>query len=163
MKLYVFSCRTLMLALLALIALAPASSFSFTSALPPNQNVSSGVLSYREWKNSKIQDAKLKIKSVREKYGTDPNVQLKTTGTEAGLSKELERELLNLSLTQDLTISDYFVGYLTRQASLDAAIKDVSIKLTSEEVAELMSAYAENFFQSKPSALKSISPAESSQ
>ena len=161
MKWYVFSCRTLMIALLALMILAPASSFSFTPAVPPNQNASSGVLSYREWKNSKIQDAKLKVKSVKEKYGTDPNVQLKTVVTEAGLSKELERELLNLSLTQDLTISDYFVGYLTRQSSLDTAIKDVSNKLTSEEVAELMSAYAENFFQAKPSALRPQSTVES--
>lgn len=160
MKLYVFSCRTLIIALLALFVIALAPSFSYASALPPNQNVSSGVLSYREWKNSKIQDAKFKVKFVKEKYATDPNFQLKTMGTEAGLSNELERELLNLSLTQDLTISDYFVGYLTRQASLDGAIKEVSIKLSSEEVAELMSAYAENFFQSRPSALKSASPAE---
>lgn len=163
MKLYVFSCRTLMLALLALIVLAPASSYSVTSALPPNQNVSSGVLSYREWKNSKIHDAQMKIKSIKDKLGTDPNSQIKNTGTEAGLSKELEREILTLSLTQDLSISDYFVGYLTRQASLDAAIKDVAVKLSADEVAELMAAYAENFFQVKTQALKPNSAADLSQ
>ena len=163
MKLYVFSCRTFMLALLALIVLAPAFSYSVTSALPPNQNVSSGVLSYREWKNSKINDAQMKIKSIKDKLGTDPNTQIKSTGTEAGLSKELEREILTLSLTQDLTISDYFVGYLTRQTSLDAAIKDVAIKLTPDEVAELMAAYAENFFQVKPQALKPNSATDLSQ
>lgn len=152
MKLYVFSCRTLILALLALVVLAPTSSYCVTSTLPPNQNVSSGVLSYREWKNSKINDAQMKIKSIKDKLGADPNFQIKSTGTEAGLGKELEREILTLSLTQDLTISDYFVGYLTRQASLDTAIKDVAIKLTPDEVAELMAAYAENFFQVKSQA-----------
>ena len=160
MKLYVFSCRTLMLALLALIVLAPVSSYSVIFASPPNQNVSSGVLSYREWKNLKIHDSQLKIKSLKDKLNGDPNVQIKNNGTEAGLSKELEKEILTLSLTQDLTISDYFVGYLTRQASLDAAIKDVSTKLTAEEVAELMSAFAENFFQAKSPILKPNSMAE---
>ena len=163
MKLHVFSCRTLMLASLALIVLAPASSHSVTSASPPIQNVSSGVLSYREWKNSKIHDAQMKIKTIKDKLGTDPNSQIKSAGTEAGLSKELEREILTLSLTQDLTISDYFVGYLTRQASLDAAIKDVAIKLTAEEVAELMAAYAENFFQVKSQAPKPNSAADLNQ
>ena len=103
MKWYVFSSRTLMMALLALIVLVPASSYCVTSALPPNQNVSSGVLSYREWKNSKIHDAQMKIKTIKGKLGTDPNSPIKNTGTEAGLSKELEREILTLSLTQDLT------------------------------------------------------------
>lgn len=163
MKLYVFSYRTFLLALLVLIVLAPTSSYSVTSALPPNQNVSSGVLSYREWKNSKIQDSQLRIKSIKDRLGSDPNFQIKNTGTEAGLSKELEREILTLSLTEDLTISDYFVGYLTRQASLDAAIKDVSNKLTTEEVAELMSAFAENFLQVKSQVLKPNSAAEANQ
>lgn len=163
MKLYVFSCRTLMLALLALIVLVPSSSYSVTSALPPNQTVSSGVLSYREWKNSKIHDAQMKIKSIKEKLGSDPNSLIKNSGTEAGLGKELEREILTLSLTQDLTISDYFVGYLTRQASLDSAIKDVAVKLSADEVAELMAAYAENFFQVKSQSLKPNSATDLSQ
>lgn len=163
MKLYVFSCRTLMLALLALIILVPASSYSVTSALPPNQNVSSGVLSYREWKNSKISDAQMKIKTIKDKLGTDPNIQIKNSSTEAGLSKELEREILILSLTEDLTISDYFVGYLTRQNSMEAAIKDVAVKLTADEVAELMAAYAENFLQVKSQAIKPNSATDLSQ
>ena len=145
MKLYIFSYRTLLIAVMSLAVLAPSSSYSFTSALPQSQNVSSGVLSYREWKSSKISEAQLKIKTIKEKIIVDPNMPIKTLGTEAGLSKELEREILNLSVTQDLTISDYFVGYLTRQSSLETAIKDVSPRLTPDEVAELMSAFAEHF------------------
>ncbi len=130
---------------MSLAVLAPSSSYSITSALPQPQYVSSGVLSYREWKNSKISEAQLRIKNIKEKIIVDPNMPIKNSGTEAGLSKELEREILNLSVTQDLTISDYFVGYLTRQSSLETAIKDVSPRLTAEEVAELMSAFAEHF------------------
>lgn len=161
--LYVFSFRTLMVAAMVFVFATSLPSYSHTSALPRIQNVSSGVQSYREWKNAKIHDAQMKIKNIKEKIGIDPNLLIKNVGSEAGLSRELEREILNLSFTQDLTISDYFVGYLTRQASLDAAIKDISLRLTSEEVAELMSAYAENFFQTKPSALKPNSTADLSQ
>ena len=144
MKLYVFSYRTLLKALVALAVLAPLPSYSHALVVPQSQNVSSGVLSYREWKTSKINEAQLKVKSIKDRINADPNLQFKNSGTEAGLGKDLEREILNLSMTEDLTISDYFVGYLTRQSSVDTAIKDVSLRLTSDEVAELMAAYAEN-------------------
>lgn len=152
--LYVFSFRTLMMASMMLLATALFSSYSFAAALAPQQNVHSGALSYREWKNSKIQDAKLKVKSIKDKIEVDPNLPRKNGGSEAGLNQDLERGILNLSLTQDLTISDYFVGYLTKQSSMDRSIKDVSRRLTAEEVAEMMSAYAQQVFQTRPTTLK---------
>lgn len=42
--------------------------------------------------------------------------------TEAGLSQKLEQEILNLSFTQDLNVSDYFVDSLIKKNSLDTAI-----------------------------------------
>ena len=93
----------------------------------------------------------------------DPNLQAKAT-LESGLNQSLaemqqqaEKEQYQLSVAKDLTISDYFVGYLTKQKDLSAAIKDVSGRLTPDEVSELMYAYANNFFSSKPST--TISPA----
>lgn len=132
----------------------------------------SSTKSYREWKNSKISEVEVKIKSLKEKLGlqrsfaADPNLLLKDSKTSEGglaedLKNQLDREMLNLSLARDLTISDYFVGYLTKQNSLDLAIKDVSGRLSSEEVAELMAAYAQNFFQTKPNAVKSSPSADS--
>jgi hypothetical protein len=59
------------------------------------------------------------------------------------LLQQLEKEELNLSNLKDLGISDYYVGYLLKQGSLDDAINSVSGKLTPEDVAELMRAYAE--------------------
>ena len=113
------------------------------------------IKSYREWKLSMVGDAEARVKSMKESF-------LKTRGsasttTEAGLSPQLQniqyqidKEELQYSLAQDLTITDYFVGYLTKQKSLSAAIKQVSGRLSAEEVAELMTAYADNFFSSKP-------------
>lgn len=125
------------------------------------------VKSYLEWKTSKISEIENRVKSLREKMvaqstvrtanSKDPNLANKTK-TEAGLRSDLQdqldHEMLNLSISRDLSISDYFVGYLTKQPSLDTAIKDVSGRLTAEEVAELMEAFAQYFFQSRPSGSK---------
>ncbi|MBY0553005.1 hypothetical protein K2P97_00655 [bacterium] len=174
--LHVVSYRALIIFSVALSCIAPELSFADTSAFPPQQHVSTGVQSFREWKSAKVQDAQLRVKFLKQKIkpeastamGTqDPNLAMKSVTSEAGLSRELndqlEREILNLSLTQDLTMSDYFVGYLTKQASLDLAIRDLSTRLTPEEVAELMSAYAQNFFQTKPSTVKVAPRADSGQ
>lgn len=131
--------------------------------------------SYLEWKSSKISEIENRVKSLREKMASqtvarplnskDPNLVNKSK-TEAGLradmQDQLDQELLNLSISHDLSISDYFVGYLTKQPSLDSAIKDVSGRLTAEEVAELMEAFAQYFFQSRPSGSKMAPRADSS-
>lgn len=110
------------------------------------------VKSYREWKQSMVSDAEGRVKSLKETLLKSRGLTL--SATEAGLSgslqKMLDKEELQLSLTQDLSISDYFVGYLTKQKSVNQAIKEVSVRLSAEEVAELMTAYADNFFSSKP-------------
>lgn len=172
MKLHVLLFKTsisaaLTLCCVFLLSLTPTPSYSSQSTLAANKLPSASVQSYREWKNEKIQNAQLKIKSIKEfikhKANVDPNLNPNKSNqqsvtmagdSEAGLSQELDREMLNLSMIEDLAISDYFVGYLTRQNPLGAAIRDVSGRLTKEEVAELMAAYAEHFSQSRPSKLK---------
>ena len=139
--LYVSFYKTLSMAMLVLI-LTPASSYSFTQTLTQKQNVGTRAQSYGEWKNFKILAAQLKIKSLKEKIDVDPNLLIRPSASEAGLSRELEMEILKLTLTQDLTISDYFVGFLTK------------------DVAEPMSNYAQDFFQMSPTVLKASSGAE---
>jgi hypothetical protein len=154
----------------------PLEAYSDSSVSAPQPHVDSGVQSFREWKSSKVKDAELKVKLLKQKIKPetnsvrntqDPNLLVKSASSEAGLSQELnaqlEREILNLSLTQDLTMSDYFAGYLTKQNSIDVAIRDISGRLTGEEVAELMSAYAQNIFENRPSNLKTAPRANFSQ
>ncbi len=130
-------------------------AYSLTTYASTDQTkISRDVKSYNEWKRTKVSDLESKIREIREKIAaTDPNV-LKSLGTqkhktEAGLNAvlldQLDQEELNLMNTKDLTISDYFVGYILKQNSLDDAIKSVSGKLTNEDVAALMKAYAEQF------------------
>ena len=126
---------------------------------------SQATLSYKEWKQKKVTEIENRIQTLREKLSDktlrkvgsasgDPNLKLPQHEVEAGLQsqlqQQLEREMLILSMSQDLTISDYFVGYLTKQTSLDVAIREVSARMTPDEVADLMVAFAEHFFQSRP-------------
>lgn len=117
---------------------------------------SSGVKSYREWKSAKILEVEARLKELKTK-SKDPNLSHKK-GTEAGLSQELQYEIelehTNLSLSRDLTISDYFVGYLSKQGSLTAAINEVAGRLSPAEVAELMTSYADRFAQLHPASVK---------
>ena len=73
---------------------------------------------------------------------------------------QLEKEELNLSNLKELGISDYYVGYLLKQGSLEEAISAVSGRLSTEDVAELMRAYAEQFSTSVKQQSKSATGRE---
>ncbi len=134
--------------------------------------------SFREWKasmiaavleKSNLSQQALTVKQRLSASATDPNT-LRKTKSEAGLNSQLEelqqqaeKDRYQLSVTKDLTISDYFVGYLTVQKDLAATISEVSSRLSPDEVAELMHAYANNFFSSKPSTQPSAARAEANQ
>jgi hypothetical protein len=51
-------------------------------------------------------------------------------------------------MAKELTVADYFAGYLTKQRDQAQAIKDVSARLSADEVAELMTIYANSVFGS---------------
>ena len=134
--------------------------------------------SFREWKAAMIaasvekvnqSQQALNLKQRLSASATDPNSYSKSK-PEAGLNSQLEelqhqaeKDQYQLSVTKDLTISDYFVGYLTVQKDLAATINEVSSRLSPEEIAELMHAYANNFFSSKPSSQSSAPKADANQ
>lgn len=133
--------------------IAPTPAVANQLAMTNQQVAFSNVKSYREWKQAKISEAENRLKNLKDNMLRSRGLTL--SATEAGLStslqKMLDNEELQFAMAQDLTITDYFIGYLARQKSLQQAIKEVSGKLSAEEVAELMTAYADNFFASKPS------------
>ena len=115
--------------------------------------------SFREWKNQRVQDAQSKILVIRTQIdsrkaarGTDPNLAMGRKSIEAGepgvtlLERQLRQEQYDLDIAKDLSVTDYFVGYLTKVADKKSAIQDVASKLSPEEVAELMMAYANSVF-----------------
>lgn len=125
------------------------------------------VKSYREWKTERVHTAQVRISSVKAQIdnrkavrlavaaqGVDPNLAHKGTIEAASSSdymvEKLERQLrdeqYSLELAKDLSVTDYFVGYLTKVQNKKSAFNEVAGKLSAEEVAELMNAYANSVF-----------------
>lgn len=113
-----------------------------------------GVKSYREWKNEQIQHVKIRIGSARNALRGrkhDPNLKrhagLEGRDSETSrLENQLRNQEMELQFAQELTVSDYFAGYLAKMSDRKAAYKQVAGKLSPEEVAELMTAYANSVF-----------------
>ncbi len=115
------------------------------------------IKSYREWKSQKVQEAigrvvvtKTQIQVAKTK---DPNLAFSKGNLEAksgvdfeALAEQLQQDQTNLEMAKDLSVTDYFVGYLTKLQDKKAAFNEVAGKLTAAEVAELMSAYATSVF-----------------
>jgi hypothetical protein len=113
--------------------------------------------SFREWKSEKVRDALGKVTATRTKIqlakSKDPNLNRRKGALEAAsgvnsenLEEQLEQDQATLEMAKDLSVTDYFVGYLTKLQDKKAAFNEVAGKLTAEEVAELMAAYANSVF-----------------
>lgn len=135
----------------------------------------SAIQSYREWKGFQIQEAQTKIQSLKlqieqrkqettmKRYvaqGKDPNMALGRSAMEATpgadlqverLERQLQQEMYDLDLAKDLSVSDYFAGYLTKMKDKKAAFSEVAGKLSPDEVADLMTAYANSVFGTRAS------------
>ncbi|WII73892.1 hypothetical protein QJS83_08390 [Bdellovibrio sp. 22V] len=131
-----------------------------------------GVKSYREWKGEKVTFSQVRINSLKAQIdskkqvrqmaqGMDPNLAHKSHLEAVAsqdisvekLERELREELYDLEVAKDLSVTDYFVGYLTKVQDKKSAFNEVAGKLTPEEVAELMTAYANSVFGAQTSDL----------
>lgn len=124
-----------------------------------NTSSKADIQSYKSWKSDKVTLSKTRIdeikktlqvqKSIHQAIGSDPNLK-KNQATQSGISphlqnlnNQLDSEIAKMSLAEELSITDYFVGYLMKKSDLKQAIKEASQQLSPEEVAELMTTYAE--------------------
>ncbi len=131
----------------------------FVHAVSASEPAATEVQSYKSWKSDKVASSKTRVdeikktldvqKSINKAIGSDPNLK-KTQSTQSGISphlqnlnNQLDSEIAKMSLAEELSITDYFVGYLMKKSDLKQAIKEASQQLTPEEVAELMTTYAE--------------------
>lgn len=117
-------------------------------------SVSAQTKSYRQWKREQIKDAQKRVDSSKKALThktQDPNLKksLGEEGRELEIQKselQLETDKTGLQLAKDLSVSDYFAGYLAKITDKNSAFKEVAGKLSAEEVAELMAAYADSVF-----------------
>ncbi|MGZ3742774.1 MAG: hypothetical protein ACXWRE_01680 [Pseudobdellovibrionaceae bacterium] len=122
------------------------------------------IKSFKEWKSEKVQEALVKVTAAKTKIqlmkSKDPNLEHNkgsleaTSGVNAEtLEAQLQEDQSSLEMAKDLSVTDYFAGYLTKLQDKKSAFNEVAGKLTPEEVAEFMAAYANSVFGSHSSDL----------
>lgn len=125
------------------------------------------VKSFRQWKNERIQESMARLNTTRillEGRQMELNSSLsrrvdpthaQKAKTEATVSKDISLislenqmrlDMMSLELAKDLTVTDYFVGYVNKMNGKKESMSEIASKMSTEEVAELMSAYAQSIF-----------------
>ncbi len=132
-----------------------------SSGKAPQSNVQNySVQSYKEWRQEKIQRAANKVALVRTQITQLNNKKLNLQNlqnlqkTESSSSIDLEIEkleaqlknyLFSLEVAQQLTVQDYFAIYLTKLENKKEAYKGAAEKMNTEEITELINAFADSF------------------
>ena len=104
------------------------------------------VMSFKEWKSEKISTVRSRYNLLESQYlskksANPKDSSLKALYDELKLSKSYETEL------QDLSVTDYFVGYLSQYKSKKGVFQGAVNRLDSSEIAELMAAYANSLLK----------------
>lgn len=118
------------------------------------------VKSYKEWKSEKVQIAikKVTITKAQIEYRKlnkqflqkDEPAHIKDPETNR-LEAQLKNDLYSLEVAQELSVTDYFAIYLTKQDNKSDAYKEAAEKMTSDEVGQLVKAYADSMFSTNGS------------
>lgn len=114
------------------------SCFAFSAEL--------SVLSFSEWKSNKVQAAQTQYSALESDYlskkkqnSADPQL--------ISLYRELKNSKSNVNELTDLSVTDYFIGYLSQFKSKKLAFQAAVTKLGPTEVSELMEAYANSLLK----------------
>ena len=156
-KLYVTGICTLALTALFIFSASVGQAGEASKTIPAITQKTNSAKSYSEWKTSMVEAAEQRVQKI--KLTLEQQRQASGVNTDPNLRNQLSKEQLQATIASELTISDYFAGYLNKQSNMQDAIKSVAGKLTNDEVAELMSAYAYNFNKNTMQPLKSASDA----
>lgn len=110
----------------------------------------SAVKGFKEWKRAKVVQAQYRLRESQQTLQQTLQ-QARKTGLQGAsrpslqLTDQVRSNEMELELAQDLTVSDYFVGYLTKLPQKNA-YREAAKRLSDEEVADLMTAYASSVF-----------------
>jgi hypothetical protein len=104
------------------------------------------VLSFKEWKSDKSSEIKARFNKTEAEYLAKKNSNAKPADLNR-LYNDLKMTKSRLDDIGELTVSDYFVGYLSHFKDKKAAFHAAAEKLDSGEVAELMAVYADSLLK----------------
>lgn len=115
------------------------------------------VRSFKEWKNEKVQiaikkvtitKAQIEYKKLNRQFLQRTEVVPEKNVETEKLEAILKNDLYSLEVAQELGVTDYFAIYLTKQENKADAYKEAALKMSAEEVGELIKAYADSMFSS---------------
>jgi hypothetical protein len=114
-----------------------------TGAVPPTAVVTAPIVaapirSYREWKADRIQTATSQIAALKARLVGLP---IRSPLTE-NIKKEIDQQQWNLDVAKDLSVTDYFVIYLSQVHDADR-FKQAAARMSLAEIEEMMKAYSE--------------------
>lgn len=118
---------------------------------------SPAILSFKEWKNDKTNQARLTYNKLESEYIAKKSANPKDKGLKA-LYSDLKNSKSHLDEVNELIVSDYFVGYLSRFKDQKSAFHTAAEKLDSTEVAELMTAYADSLLKTSGEGISTARP-----
>lgn len=98
------------------------------------------VKSYREWKAQRVHAATSEINSLKAQM-TSAQMMGHKAQVE-NLQKELSQQQWNLDVAKELSVTDYFVIYLSQVPETDR-FKQAAAKMSLNEIEEMMKAYSE--------------------
>jgi hypothetical protein len=98
------------------------------------------VKSYREWKAQRVQVASSQIGILKVRLAAAQMMVQK--GQAENLKKEMDQEQWNLDVAKDLSVTDYFVLYLSQIPDTDR-FKQAAARMNVTEIEEMMKAYSE--------------------
>ena len=123
----------------------------------PASSSTSTVLSFKEWKNDKSSVARNRYSKLETEYIAKKSANPKDTILKS-LYNDLKNSKSNVDEISELTVSDYFVGYLSRFKDQRKAFNVAAEKLDSSEVAELMTAYADSLLKTSGEGISTSQP-----
>lgn len=117
----------------------------------------SSVLSFKEWKVDKSVQARTRYSKLESEYIAKKAVNPKDSVLKS-LYSDLKNTKSHVDEVDELTVSDYFVGYLSRFKDQRKAFQTAAEKLDSSEIAELMTAYADSLLKTTGEGISTTSP-----
>ncbi|MFN8845857.1 MAG: hypothetical protein ACK5V3_14015 [Bdellovibrionales bacterium] len=118
----------------------------FLSPALANSASESAVLSFKEWKGQKIQLAQVEYKKLEEDYlkkkkdsPLDPKLK--------ALYIDLKHSKESISELGDLSVTDYFIAYLSQFKTNRDTFQAALAKLAPDDISELMTAYANSLLK----------------
>lgn len=150
-----FKMRVAVLVMLQIVFLN--ASVGATVSTPSN-----AVLSFKEWKNDKSAQARARYLQLETEYISKKAANPKDMNLKS-LYNSLKNTKSRIDDVNELTVSDYFVGYLSDFKDQKKAFTEAATKLDAAEVAALMETYAESLLKTSGEGISTSRPGSASE